>query len=246
MQTSPRLPAQYVKHYFSFDTELYRILANGGIKAVRSLEGGRLSLLFEGERIQAVDIVWALRYGSWPKFPLVQVDGDPFNLSIDNIMPARIKHLRYRPTKSGGLLYHGLREKHFGGFQTTKDCRRNWTAHALEIYRQDLPYVLELEAQERALRRAAPPLPSTPVPKVVTARMARERSSIPKPVRPPNVPGMEWHYVVNQWQSIPVAVHVSDDWKVRMRRYQAGAVRFEYQPLHGETWGFDAAGAVVP
>lgn len=244
----PAMPPEHVSQYFTGSRMIYRILANGHLKEIRYIEGKRLVAVVNGEKLYAPDIAWCLHYGNWPKFPLVQLDGDIFNCSIDNLMPVRVKRLRFRGRQVGDRFYHNFEPK--VAFRSLLDCRRNWTLHAREHYMKDLAYVLEVEASERELRRnSAPALP--PLPLHAAARVERQKrreARIPvgaRPPRPAAVPDMEWHWYANAWLSVPVACHVADDYRERVRRWLAGAVRFVYQPVYGQVWGFKADGSVV-
>jgi hypothetical protein len=235
------LPAEHVPHYFTGSKSIYRILADKSYQELSYVTAGRLWATINGERLAAPDIAWCLHYGNWPKFPLVQLDGNPFNCSIDNLMPARHKRLRYRETARGGKFYHPLEKM---GFSTPEQCLLNWQAHARDYYMQDLHHVLAIEAEERELRRGVE------VPPPVLTKVRRPRSASRKasglPPRPALVEGMEWHWYEGAWVSVPVACHVADDYLQRLRKWKAGAVRFVFQPTYREVWGFRADGTVVP
>jgi hypothetical protein len=245
MQSRPTLAPEHVSQYFTASRGLYRILADGSMKEVTYLEGGRLLAVVGGEKLFAPDIAWCLHYGNWPKYPLVQLDGDPFNCSLDNLMPARVKRLRYRQKEVDGRFYHSLAPKL--PFRTAAECRRNWTAHARDHYAKDLDYVLEVEARERELRAAAA-LPAAPLPLVRARRAERAERAVPVGARPPRpmaVDGMEWHWWEGAWISVPVACHVADDYRVRIEKWLKGAVRFVFQPEYQEVWALRADCSVV-
>lgn len=222
---------------------LYRRLASGAFKPLTTVNGKRLMVVHEGERIDGPELVWCITYGCWPKYPLVQLDGNPHNTSIDNIFPVRVKPLRYRATLKGGLHYHPLAEI---GFKTEPECRANWARHAADHYRKDLPYVLA--EQEREMKLRSETVTKEQIHAAMRKAAPRVRTVPPKPKptsRPAPVPGRVWHWYESAWLSVPEPVHVADDHRVRCRKVLAGAVRFEFKPEYSEVWGYDEKGQVV-
>lgn len=247
-----KMDPELVPRFFAHEITIYRRRADGSCKRLSAVNSGRLVAVFDHERIDGADIAWCLRYGNWPKFPLVILDGDPFNLQIENLFPARLKKLRYVQYEDGGKFTHPLSKV---VFRNARDCRIDWIEKARDHYTKDLGYVLQLEADERELRKKA----NAPTPgrldwearqrASAAARTARLRkgaeTAVPRTKRPPVVPGMVWHYYKKSWISVPPAVHVSDDVRNRCAAWLKGAVRAEYQPEYDETWYFDAAGEVL-
>jgi hypothetical protein len=248
------MDASLVPQFFAHDVRLFRRHKHGGCKPIRTINGGRLVVTFEGERIDAAAIVWCLHYGNWPRFPLTILDGDPENLSLDNIYPVRLHGVRYREhVTSAGLFQHPLSDLQF---RTSRECKAHWVVLAREHYQKDMTYVLQLEARDRAL--AAQAVDRTAEirrqyearqeasRKARAAVLARNAGTKEKaPPKPRAIEGMVWHYYKKVWQSVPPPVHVSDDCRRRCCAFLRGAVRAEFQPHHQETWYFDAAGEVV-
>jgi hypothetical protein len=79
-------------------------------------------------------------------------------------------------------------------------------------------------------------MPPRPEPKPETNKPVR-------PPRPPIKPGREWHWFKGEWHDVPVAVHVADDYRVRIAACQAGAVRFEFDPAQQRVLAFMPDGA---
>ncbi len=206
----------------------HRIRKDGSHKAIRTLNGGRLMTTYGQERIYAIDIVWCLHYGNWPKYPLISLDKNPHQLHIAKIFPARLRTLRYRPTKKGDLFFHPLSDV---GYRSSSSCRISWQECAAEYYQQDLAFVLAEEAHERSLRAATlrllPPEPVKPPkpPKVYT--IAEKVPSRPAPVA-----GRVWHYYRKAWLSVPAPVHLADDYRTRcLAVLVGGCTEFKFDPV---------------
>lgn len=239
-QNTKKLAPENVARHFVLDGTLYRKLVDGTVKELTTLSGGQLVTVFEGERLLAIDIAWALHYGNWPMFPVVQLHDDLFDFRIENLFPARLKRLRFRMTGAVGAYRHPL-----GGlaFATPERCRMDWEWRAREYYLKDMAFVLGLETEQREMRRLAQ-LPFR-MPSLAPVEKAPKPPKEPRSLRPGGVPGMEWHYHDKAWVAIPEACHVADDYRVRIRKQLAGAVRFVFQPEYGQVWGFDENGEVV-
>lgn len=218
--------------------QLRRRLAAGRSKAVQTLEGGRLVCMVNGEMIPGVDIAWCLRYGRWPSQKLVLLSRDPHDMAIENIFPARLRHFRYRETKTETGFKHPLSKV---SYTTPEACYQNWERTAREFYETDLPTVLAQEEQLQAQYRAtiaanphlAPQLSSRRV-SPVKARKTRLLAS-ERPPKPEDVPGRVWHWYQDAWLSVPEPVHPSDDWMLRCAAVSAGATRAEYDPAQQKT-----------
>lgn len=238
---SYRLAPERVPELFAHECMVYRRLADGTLKELSAMSGGRLVTLCEGETILATDIAWCLHYENWPKFHLTLLDGNPYNLRLDNIMPVRLGQLRYRETEVKGGYQHSLSD---AVFNSSAVCRRNWADFAREHYSKDLPYVLRLEAEERQLRRESIMPPAKPA-RAKPVKRAAAPKQVERLRKPPTRPGEVWHWYNQAWLSVPEPVHVSDDYRERCRKVLLGAVRFEYRPDYQETWGCLEDGTVV-
>lgn len=244
-----RMDPSLVHDHFARDYSLMRRRKDGTVKPINTINGGRLEAMFDNERIDAAAIVWCMEYGNWPKYPLAILDGDPHNLALDNIWPVKGKALRYRETERDGKFYHPLTD---ASFRLPSDCRANWVVWARLHYQRGLGSVLDEESRERKTREAVPEKSAglLDYERRQAARNAQlqARLGVPKVKRPPRpdvVDGKVWIWYLNEWQLLAEPVHVSDDYRVRHAAYAKGAVRSEYQELHGETWYLDAAGEPV-
>lgn len=240
---------EYVLEHFTVDNRMiYRRLASGAYTAVKSLQGGQLGVRVFGEWLKAMDIAWCLYYGNWPSFMLTLLDGDPYNLDIENIMPVRTRQLRCRLIHDGRGWTHNFSKVPFA---TEGQARKSWATYAREYYTKDLAYVVELERLDRERRLAtlaAQPKLRPELPKhKPRGKPFGAGQPVPgaKPKKPEKIEGRVWHWVKTEWVSLPESCHVADDWHERLRKQKLGAVRFEFQPEYQEVWAYDAAGEVV-
>lgn len=229
-----KLAPSEVPRWFVYDGCLLRKRADGSVRPVTAMEGGKLFSMVDGERIMAIDIVWCLKYGNWPKFHLTSLAEDPTDLHIDHIFPTRTKRVRFRcyPV-DGGLVRHPLAKE---GFRTEREARAHWERCARAFYMKDMPYVEALEARERLVYEntlaAKPEL--APAPRKVKEHVARVRSTS-RPEKPAVAEGQEAVWYQDQWVVVPVACHVSDDQRVRCAAVLKGAKAFRYDAGLGRT-----------
>lgn len=192
-----------MKHFAVADGRLLRKLASGHAKAVTLVDRGRLAVKVDGVRLFGPELAYACTYGVVPMFPIVQLDGDPFNCREDNLYPARLARLRYRCVVVPGGFRH---PRSPATFRTEGEAWRDWYASARAYYNADKPYVRLLEDQMRV-----------PV-QVVTFAEGPRRVPAPRKKareRPAAVLGRVWHWWRGAWLSLPVPCHASDDWMVR-------------------------------
>lgn len=248
MMTYTTSPEHILETFVVDNGALFRRLAKGALSSVTSLQGGQLCVKVFGERIKAMDIAWCLYYGNWPSYLLTLLDGNPHNVSMDNIMPVRVKQLRCRLEHDSRGWRHSLSKQIFA---SEAQARKNWTVFAREHYSRDLAYIIELERVDRERRLATlaaqPALRPAPLkhrPRGL-AFGTGQPSPAGKPRKPEKISGRVWHWVKTEWVSLPESCHVADDWHVRLRKQRAGAVRFEFQPEWQEVWGFREDGSVV-
>lgn len=209
---------------------LYRKRWDGTVRQVQTVEDGRLVTVLKGRKYYGPDLAWACHYRVVPMFPVVTIDTDPFNLSVENLGAARVRRLvcRIRSVKGGYL--HPLSTL---PFRTYDEAKQDWVSRARAIYADDLPYVLQLQG---------PGMPQAPSEAVVRARLRVVHTR----KRPPDVPGMKWYWYREQWVSLPPAVHQSDDWQVRADALLADAgARAVFDPLAGKTLYASAATPVT-
>ncbi len=119
-----KTPPEVINQHFAVKGGLFRLRADNSYRVIESLSGGRLSTLFDGERLDGADISWCLHYGNWPKYHLAQVDGNPHNVEISNLFPVRIKPIRFRAALSPKGYCHPLAPEL--PHRTVADCRKHW------------------------------------------------------------------------------------------------------------------------
>lgn len=217
------LAPELVPQLFVYESMLYRRLANGRLRELNTLNGGRLVAVVGGERIDAADIVWCLHYGNWPKYPLAILSGDPLDVHIGCLWPARVRMLRLRLSEENGQFGHPLSNRMF---PTAEEATLDWRKLAAHYYRRDLDYVRAEEAQERNLRKSTLLVKPELAPKT-NSRPARQA----RPVKPMVPADRDCHWYADQWVPVPLAAHVSDDWQVRCQQVLAGKTRFEFDPV---------------
>jgi hypothetical protein len=217
------LPPEQVHKYFVLEgSKLYRKLTTGSATLLKSRDGKQVVTLFKTEKLLGTSIAWCLIYGNWPEFPIVQLSEDPFDFSQDNLYPARIKRLRYCETVVGNLLKHPLSTRlHIN----SRLCRKDWEDMARDFYLKDYAYVLRLETVQRELRAQHLAELAQYKPELVPAARPEHERPV-RPARPKAIPGREWHWYNDAWMHIPVACHVADDYRVRIKAVLAGAVAF--------------------
>ncbi len=214
-----------IHDHFVYTDYLYRKLADGTCKAVNHVRGSQVVVIFGSLTLRATDIIWCLHYGNWPKYPLVQLDGDMWNLRMANIMPARLRRLRFRCVKTREGFSHPLAKVHFA---TAERCREDWADKARDFYVRDFPLVLEIEAKERDLRAMAGEDTFKRLPKFQRRKVLSNR---PNPTqRPANIAGKVWHWLDGEWASVAPPCHPSDDFMVRIAQSKLGN-RMIYDPV---------------
>lgn len=253
------LPTDEIGFHFDVAGGLHRIFGSRR-KPVLTRNGNALVTIFRGVLLTGPQIAWALRFGNWPKFPLVNLSGDPFDLRIGiNIFPARFRALRPRVTQRGALFYHPLSTV---GWSTQLAAKEDWQTCAASRYSQDMDAVLAIEKTERERRqqteraaweaenraRAADGRPLLPDPE--NSYFARQKALAPRskyagplatlkrgrpvlnkdPKPTEEREGYVWYSHRGKWLLLPESCHVSDDIVRRAEAVQAGAVRFQYRP----------------
>ncbi len=193
-----------LKHFAVEDGRLVRKLATGHARPVTMVERGRLVSMVGGVKFFGPDVAYACLYRVVPMFPIVQVDGNPFNMAENNLMPCRVKRLRFRRVPVPGGFRHPLCSS---TFRTEGEVHRDWVRLARGRYMQDKAYVRQLEDQTQGFTPEPPKRAVVPRKVYAASKTARER--------PEAVEGRIWHWWVDGWLSLPVAVHESDDWMVR-------------------------------
>lgn len=213
-----------MKHFAIEDNRLIRKLVSGS-RVVRLADRGRLAVTLDGVRYFGPELAWACIYRAVPMFPIVQVDGNPHNMAENNLMPCRIKRIRYLSVSVPGGYKHALSKT---VFRTEGENHADWCFLARQYYQRDKPYVREMEDTARG---RAPEVPKhVPV--------ARKVWIVPTDhhIKPEAVAGRSWHWWQSDWISLPEAVHPSDDW---MARAEVVALhpdaRFVYDPLIEQT-----------
>lgn len=224
-------------HYLLVGPTLYKRLASGSRRPVRSVVHGRLVTTLQGELLYGSEIAWALINGMKPMFPVINVDEDPFNMSDDNLACCRIKRLRFRLRSAPDGYSHALNPS--ARFDSEGLCFADWVGFAKRWYAADLANVLRLTMYTHEV---------TPAVEYVRPKKAATYAGAKKGVRPPApqyVAGMKHYWFKGQWVQVPEACHCSDDWQVRCDKWLRGARTFAFNPETQVVDGFDAAGALV-
>lgn len=214
-----------LKHFAVEDGRLVRKLATGHLRPVRLVDRGRLSSMLDGVRYYGPEVAYACIHRVVPLYPIVQVDGDAFNMSENNLMPARLGRLRYRSIETPGGFRHPLSR---GTFVNERLCHYDWVQLARRQYMRDFAYVRQLEDEMQGRK------PEVPETVVVPRRVAAAIKS--RGDRPEAVAGRSWHWWGDSWLSLPEAVHCSDDWMVRAAVVsQHPGARFVYDEVAQRT-----------
>lgn len=195
-----------LKHFKLADGCLYRRLLDGSHKLVSRKVRGQVVAVCEGQLFASSDVIWALTYGRWPKWPLKTLPGNPY--SLDNILPQRLATWRFSVQEVNGQFHHTHSSV---GYPTLKACKDSWN----ELYRlyllADLPYVLAVEKTEYDLHMASNP--KYEAPEILPGRTRAKPKE--RPAKPAHIKGMRWHWYTGKWISVPTAIHVSDDYMLR-------------------------------
>lgn len=214
-----------LKNFAVEDGRLFRRLASGHSREISVIERGRLVSVLDGRKYYGPDVAWACHYLAVPMFRVITLDGDPFNLAEDNLMPVRLKRLRYRVIEvPGGFRHPRTRET----FPSERHAHADWVRSASRYYREDKPYVRSLEDQHQPTKPEAP--------EKRTERFRAPSTVSGRPLRPEVVWGRSWHWWEGRWLSLPDACHASDDWMVRAAVVsQSPGARFVYDSVAQRT-----------
>ena len=81
------------------------------------MQNGRdyLSITYQGRKMSAAQIAWALYHKAWPDRSVFYIDGDPKNLKISNLKLADHKAIRIK-RENGSIGYHMSKDqqRHYG------------------------------------------------------------------------------------------------------------------------------------
>lgn len=214
-----------LKNFAVEDGRLVRKLATGHCRAVRLLDRGRLSSVLGGVRYFGPEVAYACIHRVVPLYPITQLDGDPFNMAENNLMPARLLRLRFRLIEVPGGFRHPLAR---GTFTNARVCRLDWADLARRQYMRDFDYVRQLEDSSQLVKPVVVKRP------VVALRVSGGAKSVGG--RPEAVEGRSWHFWNDAWLSLPLPVHCSDDWMVRAAVVSAHpSARFVYDEVAQRT-----------
>ena len=215
---------QFAPDYYELiDGKLFRKQVNGKLKQVTLLDRERLICNFAGEIYRAVDIAWMLIYGIFPTCNVICLDGDPLNLTPENLVPVRTVRHRCHPLQYPNGWKHKLSEQFFGSVTT---CASDWLVCAQSAYRSDRVLIVREEAKKLELLRANSadiPRPAFfPKPFVPKRRISRAA----KGARPSL--DHVWHKDTEQWVKVPPACCTADDIQVRAGYVLQGFSEFAY------------------
>ena len=130
------LNSALIQHHFTLaNGRLYRQLAGGAVRPVTLVVEGRLMSRVLGTVYYGADIAWVLYYGSSPMFPVFCLNGDPHDLSQENVVAARVKRLRFRFKESRAGFRHSLNPSLY--FKTLIACKDDWVGMARRYYAAD-------------------------------------------------------------------------------------------------------------
>lgn len=226
-----RLDANLIfNNYTIVDGVLYRRLQGGLKRRVTTVHAGRLVTMLDGRKHYGPDIAWVCHHMFVCPFPVVAVDGNPHNLSVDNVMAVRHKRLNFRVTAVGQGVRHPLSKV---VFRDRDAAFKDWVIRAREYYMRDQHAVMMLAPPESA--RA----------EMMTAVRERERQEMARGPRAPSLVktpkpqreiGRDWVWHAGRWVSCPKPVHVSDDAQVRAAACLVNPdARFRYDPTLDRT-----------
>lgn len=200
-------PVRILHAFTVSDGALYRRNADGTVRRILLEQGGRLIAMLDGKRLNGPEVAWICHHGFPSPYPVVTLDTDPHNMYEENLMPARVKRLVFRPTVTAHGVKHPLSKQFFPVFSV---CKEDWVARARQFYEPDRQMLLAAKAElgKQILQQAmASQKPAKP--------FRLRKPHVPRPQRPDCPEGFEVHWYKGQWVTIPVPVHVSDDWMVR-------------------------------
>lgn len=217
----PELAADY---YQIIGSDLYRKLANGGLFKVQTHDRSRLVTTFAGEVYRALDIAWVLHQGYWTKRKVISLNGDPFDMSLQNVVAVRNKVYRCYIIQHLKHFTHGLSKNTFA---TNAEAYADWSSTVQHIYRTEMPIILREEAWEREivasnkLHRARPA--------DFPAHCLSEQEKFARsPKNRPARPSKKHVWSGKDWVIVPKPINVADDYKVRAARIMEGYSVFEY------------------
>jgi hypothetical protein len=217
LQLYPEFAADY---YVMNEGSLYRKLANGELFKVTTSDRSRLVTTFCGEVYKALDIAYLLYYGYFPKRKTLALDGDQYNLSLDNVVAARTKRYRFSPMNLPQGITHNLNKLMFPNHTA---CYNDWLLIVTHRYRTEMRLILAEDAREIEIVKAnagSRPKPSF-FPTCYEDKLVKRVEKPPKPSKKHVWSGRDWVLV-------PSAINVADDYKVRACRIMEGCSVFEY------------------
>ncbi len=213
------------RNFVVSEGQLLKKLANGHVKELTTMDGNDLIVRIDGKTLRAADIAWALIYGNWPKWRIVTLD-DPRYFVVGNLFPSRIRRYRAMVRAAGERFKHSL--SGYSTYSTRDLAERDWAMRVRVIYEKDLPYCLQVEANERIMYHASMPVRmQAPLPPIEEKIARRKRAPNKNPrvdrtTKPEDVPGKKWYWLRGEWVLANRAIHVADDWMARCYAAKAG------------------------
>lgn len=222
-----------LEHVGMVDGALYRKLSGGQVRRITNVEAGNLTVMISGRKYYGPELAWACQYFCAPLYPVVCIDGDPFNLSKENLGAVRTRRLKCRITQVAGGYKHPLFRL---PFPSAAAAKRDWVVRARGFYAADLTYVM-YEQERLAPKPDMETLVSLSLERHKPAYKApKAKSTAPRKVAPAPVPGRTWFWYKEQFLSLPLPVHPSDDIVVRAEAVLRNPlVQFRYDPALDRT-----------
>lgn len=220
-----------LERYVLVDGRLGKTLINGHVMPVKRLHRGVCMTMMQGKNIPSAEIAWALTYTCWPKYPILLADGDPHNFSARNMLPIRGVPRRCVVKKqAGGYKVAGL----LSVFSTPEQAKHAWRQQYSEVLRSTLAMTLqEQELEIKAYEYSVGPRVFAE--RANGPRKPKWKKADPK-ARPSAIIGRKWHYYEGEWLSVPMPVHISDDYLMRCHATKyLKAVRFRYSDYMDQT-----------
>lgn len=165
-------------------------------------------------KFPARDIAWAWHYGTWPTHQIKLLNGDPFDVSADNLMPKLGLVYRFSFRERKGLFFHKFSEQ---GFIDKSSCRTNWDNRVKHLYSITKSRVLALEAQK------IESMPAIVKPEITMKLKPKKTKPIKlalrKTKRPEKIEGRVWGFYQGTYYDLPMATSIEDDIMLRAKKH---------------------------
>lgn len=226
-------PVAVLNSFSVADGVLYRRHLNGTMSRVSVVHSGRLAVTFQGQRLDGTAIAWLCHHLFPCPYLTVAVDGNPHNMSLDNVMPVRRRRIVFRPATTKHGYRHSLSQI---CFPTVDKARLDWVHRARAYYMDDRMFLLSQSSVQAQRQQIIDAVGASDADAPMRRKFKPAKKHVARPPMPPVPEGMECHWYNDAWIVIPMAVHCSDDWMVRaeacLKNPQA---RFVFDPVSQRT-----------